>query len=118
MSRVKRGTKGARRRKAVMKKASGFRGARSKLMRTAMEAVDKAEQNAYKHRKTKKRDFRQLWNIRIGAAANENGLSYSKFIHYLKKSNIDLDRKVLADLAINHPKDFTAIATEAKKVAN
>lgn len=117
MPRVKGGVKGARRRNAVMKKASGYRGGRSKLMRTAMEAVDKAEQYAYVHRKTKKREFRQLWNIRIGAAAKENGISYSRFISSLKTAGVELDRKILADLAVHHPKDFKAIVEEVRKVA-
>lgn len=117
MPRVKRGTKGARRRKSVMKKASGYRGGRSKLMRTAMEAVDKAEQYAYAHRKTKKREYRQLWNTRISAAAKSNDFSYSKLMAALKKSGVELNRKMLSELAIHHPKDFTAIVEEAKKVA-
>lgn len=117
MPRVKRGVKGARRRKAIMKKASGYRGGRSKLMRTAAEAVDKGEQYAYAHRKTKKREFRQLWNTRISAAAKENDISYSKLIFALKKASVELDRKILSELAINHPKDFTAIVEEAKKAA-
>lgn len=115
MPRVKRGVKGAKRRKAIMKKASGYRGGRSKLMRTASEAVDKAEQYAYAHRKTKKREYRQLWNTRISAAAKENGTSYSKFISSLKNAGVELDRKILADIAIHHPKDFAAIVKEANK---
>lgn len=117
MPRAKGGPRGTRRRKSIMKKAKGYRGGRSKLKRTAMEAVDKGEQYAYAHRKTKKREFRQLWNVRIGIAAKEGGLSYSRFIASLKKAGIELDRKVLADLAVNHPKDFAAIVEEAKKVA-
>lgn len=117
MPRVRRGPRGTRRRKAVMKKASGYRGGRSKLMKTAMEAVDKGQQYAYRHRKTKKREFRQLWNIRIGIAAKENGFSYSRLISSLKKAGIELDRKILADLAVNHPKDFSAIVNEVKKAA-
>ena len=117
MPRVKRGPRGARRRKDVMKKASGYRGGRSKLIRTAMEAVDNADLYAYRHRKEKKREYRQLWNIRIGAAAKENGTSYSRLINMLKKSDVELDRKILADLAVNHPKDFATIVEEVKKVA-
>jgi large subunit ribosomal protein L20 len=117
MPRVKRGVKGARRRKAVLKKASGYRGGRSKLMRTASEAVDKGEQYAYAHRKTKKREYRQLWNTRIGAAAKENGTSYSRFIASLKSAGVELDRKILADLAVYHPKDFSAIVSEVNKPA-
>lgn len=117
MPRVKRGVRGARRRKDVMKKASGYRGGRSKLMRTAMEAVDKAEQHAYKHRRTKKREFRKLWSVRIGIASKQEGMSYSKFMGALKKANIELDRKILADLAVHNPSDFAAIVHEAKSIA-
>ena len=117
MPRVKRGTRGASRRNDVMKKASGYRGGRSKLMRTAMEAVDKANQYAYRHRRTKKREYRQLWNARISAAVKEQDFSYSKFISALKKSGIDLNRKMLSEMAIHHLKDFTALVEEAKKVA-
>lgn len=113
MPRAKGGVKGTRRRKSILKKAKGYRGAKSKLMRSAMEAVDKAEQYAYRHRKTKKREYRQLWNIRIGVAAKENGTSYSRLISGLKKAGISLDRKILSELAVNHPKDFTAIVKAA-----
>lgn len=114
MPRAKRGFKGNRRHKKVLKQASGYYGGRSKLYRTAQEAVDKALNYAYDDRKLKKRNFRALWQIRISAAAKENGLSYSKFIFGLKKANVGLDRKTLAELAVNHPQDFAKIVEIAK----
>ena len=111
--RVKRGYKARRRRKKVLKLAKGFRGGRSKLYRTAADAVDKALMYAYRDRKVKKRDFRKLWIARINAAARLNNLSYSKFMHGLKLASIDLDRKVLADLAISDPSGFAQLATTA-----
>ncbi len=111
--RIKRGNKARRRRKKVLKLAKGFRGGRSKLFRTAADAVDKALKYAYRDRKVRKRDFRKLWIIRINAAARMNDLSYSKFIHGLKLANIDLDRKVLAELAISDPAAFSQIAAQA-----
>ena len=111
--RVKRGYKAKNRRKKILKLAKGFRGGRSKLFRTAADAVDKALVYAYRDRKAKKRDFRKLWIARINAASRMNGLSYSKFIHGLKRANIELDRKVLAELAISDPAAFTKIAETA-----
>ena len=111
--RVKRGYKARRRRKKVLKLAKGFRGGRSKLYRTAADAVDKALMYAYRDRKVKKRDFRKLWIARINAAARLNNLSYSKFMHGLKLASIDLDRKVIADLAISDPSGFAQLATTA-----
>lgn len=111
--RVKRGYKAKNRRKKILKLAKGFRGGRSKLFRTAADAVDKALSYAYRDRKAKKRDFRKLWIARINAAARMNGLSYSKFIHGLKLANIELDRKVLAELAISDPEGFSKIAETA-----
>ncbi|ETR74320.1 MAG: 50S ribosomal protein L20 [Candidatus Magnetoglobus multicellularis str. Araruama] len=113
--RIKRGYKARRRRKKVLKLAKGYRGARSKQFRTATDTVDKALSYAYRDRKQRKRNFRRLWIIRINAAARMNSLSYSKFMHGLKKSNIDLDRKVLAELAISDPQAFTRIATVASE---
>lgn len=113
--RIKRGYKARRRRKKVLKLAKGFRGGHSKLFRTAADAVDKALMYAYRDRRVRKRDFRQLWIVRINAAARMNDLSYSKFMHGLKKAGIELDRKVLADLAISDPAGFTHIATLASK---
>ena len=108
--RVKRGFKARRRRKKVLKLAKGYRGGRSKLYRTAADAVDKALMYAYRDRKARKRDFRQLWIARINAAARINNLSYSNFIHGLKLADIELDRKVLAELAISDPAGFARIA--------
>ncbi|PIE75353.1 MAG: 50S ribosomal protein L20 [Deltaproteobacteria bacterium] len=112
--RVKRGFKARRRRQKVLKLAKGFRGGRGKLFRTAKNAVDKALTYAYRDRRRKKRDFRRLWNIRINAASRLNGLNYSKLIHGLKKSEIELDRKILADLAIYDPAAFSAVARKAE----
>ncbi len=114
MSRVKRGFKARRRRNKILKRAKGFIGARSKLFRTATEAVDRALAYAYTGRKLKKRDFRRLWIARINAAARINGLSYSRMINGLKKAAIGLDRKVLADIAVSDPKGFASVATAAK----
>jgi len=108
--RVKRGYKARRRRKKVLKLAKGFRGGRSKLYRTAADAVDKALMYAYRDRRARKRDFRRLWISRINAAARMNNLSYSKFIHGLKLANIQLDRKVLAELAVSDPSGFAQLA--------
>ncbi len=111
--RVKRGYKARRRRQKVLKLAKGFRGGRSKLYRTAADAVDKALMYAYRDRKVKKREFRKLWIARINAAARLNNISYSKLMHGLKLANIELDRKVLADLAISDPPGFAQLATTA-----
>jgi large subunit ribosomal protein L20 len=108
--RVKRGFKARRRRNKVLKLARGYRAGRSKLFRTAADALDKALMYAYRDRRVRKRDFRRLWIARINAAARMNNLSYSKFMHGLKLSNIQLDRKVLADLAISDPSGFSKIA--------
>lgn len=108
--RVKRGFKARRRRNKVLKLARGYRAGRSKLFRTAADALDKALMYAYRDRRVRKRDFRRLWIARINAAARMNNLSYSKFMHGLKLSNVQLDRKVLADLAISDPSGFSKIA--------
>ncbi|MBW1759154.1 MAG: 50S ribosomal protein L20 [Deltaproteobacteria bacterium] len=113
--RVKRGIKARRRRNKVLKLAKGFRGGRSKLFRTAADAVDKALMYAYRDRRVRKRDFRRLWIARINAAARMNNLSYSKFIHGLKLADIEIDRKVMAELAISDPSGFTRIATLASQ---
>jgi large subunit ribosomal protein L20 len=115
--RVKRGFKARKRRKKVLKLAKGYRGGRSKLFRTAADAVDKALMYAYRDRRVRKRDFRQLWITRINAAARMNDLSYSKFIHGLKLANVEIDRKVLADLAISDPAGFSKIAELAAQKA-
>lgn len=109
MPRVTRGFKARRRRKKVLKLAKGFVGGRNNLYRTATEAVDRALCYAYRDRRARKRDFRRLWIVRIGAAAKENGTTYSKLIGGLKKANIELDRKVLAHMAIMDPGGFTQI---------
>lgn len=114
MPRVKRGFKARRRRNKVLKAAKGYYGGRSKLIRTATEAVEKGLDYAFRHRRAKKRDFRGLWNIRISAAAKECGTSYSKLICSLKKAGIALDRKILADIAVHHPKDFAALVASTK----
>lgn len=114
MPRVKRGFKARQRRNKVLNLAKGYRGARSKLFRSATEAVDRALNYAFRDRRVKKRDFRALWITRINAAARLNGLTYSRLIHGLKKADVQIDRKVLADLAVSDPKGFTEIATVAK----
>lgn len=111
--RIKRGFKARRRRKKVLALAKGFRGGRSKLFRTAADSVDKALMYAYRDRRQRKRDFRRLWIARINAAARMNDVSYSKFIHGLKKAGVELDRKVLAELAVSDPSAFAQIATLA-----
>ena len=108
--RVKRGFKARRRRKKVLKLAKGFRGGRSKLFRAAADAVDKALMYAYRDRRTKKRDFRKLWIARINAGARMNDLTYSRLIHGLKQANIELDRKVLAEMAVSDPEGFSQVA--------
>jgi large subunit ribosomal protein L20 len=111
--RVKRGFKARRRRKKVLKLARGFRGGHSKLFRTAADTVDRALMYAYRDRRVRKRDFRTLWIARINAAARMNNLSYSKFIHGLKTAGVELDRKVLAELAVSDPTGFSRIAAVA-----
>ncbi|MBF0464623.1 MAG: 50S ribosomal protein L20 [Nitrospirae bacterium] len=114
MPRAKGGFKTRRRRKKLLDKARGYYGGRSKLYRVACEAVDHALTHAYTDRKLKKREFRALWIIRINAAVRAIGLTYSKFIAGLKKANIELDRKVLADLALNDIARFNEIAESVK----
>ncbi|MCK9296650.1 MAG: 50S ribosomal protein L20 [Desulfobulbaceae bacterium] len=110
MPRVTRGFKARRRRNRVLNLAKGFRGARHRLYRTAAEAVDHALTYAYRDRRAKKRDFRRLWIVRIGAGAEQNGTSYSRLVGGLKKANVELDRKVLSNLAILDPNAFSAVA--------
>ena len=114
MPRVKRGFKARRRRNKVLKLAKGFRGARSKLFRSATEAVDRSLSYGYRDRKMKKRDFRALWIARINAASRDNGLSYSRLVYGLKQAEVGLDRKVLAELAVTDPSGFTAVVEKAK----
>lgn len=114
MPRVKRGVTAHARHKKVMDKAKGYYGARRKVFRIAKQAVTKAGQYAYRDRRQKKRQFRVLWIARINAAARENGLSYSRMIDGLNKANIEVDRKVLADLAVFDAAAFSALAAQAK----
>jgi large subunit ribosomal protein L20 len=111
---VKRGVPGSKRRKRVLKRAKGYFGARSKLYSVATEAVDKAEKYAYRDRRQRKREFRGLWIARINAAARQNGVSYSRLMAGLKAANVEVDRKVLAQLALEDPQGFTALAEKAK----
>lgn len=114
MPRAKGGFKTRRRRKRVLEKAKGYYGSKSRLYRIATEAVDKALQYAYKDRKVKKREFRALWNVRINAAARALGLSYSQLMSRLKKANIILNRKALADMAYNDPSAFSQLVEKVK----
>ena len=114
MARVKRGVTAKTRHKKVLSKAKGYYGARSKLYKTAKQAVIKAGQYAYRDRRQRKRQFRQLWITRINAAARMHGLSYSRLINGLHKAEIEVDRKVLADIAVHDPEGFGAIAAAAK----
>ena len=114
MPRAKRGNKRLERRKKILKLAKGYRGTKSKLYRSAKESVERGLNFAYTGRKLKKRDFRSLWIVRIGAAARLNGLNYSQFMHGLKLAGIELDRKVLADLAANQPDAFKEVAAQVK----
>ncbi|TVU70629.1 MULTISPECIES: 50S ribosomal protein L20 [Cobetia] len=114
MSRVKRGVVARRRHKKIMKQAKGYYGARSRVFRVAKQAVIKAGQYAYRDRRVRKRQFRALWIARINAAARINGMSYSRFIAGLKKANIEIDRKVLADIAVHEKAAFAAIVEKAK----
>ena len=117
MPRVKRGVTARARHKKVLALAKGFRGRRKNVFRIAKQAVMKAGQYAYRDRRTKKRVFRQLWIARINAASRSMGLTYSKFIAGIKKASIEIDRKVLADLAVHEPDAFGAIVAQAKAAA-
>ena len=114
MSRVKRGFKARRRRKKVLDRAKGFRGARNSLFRTAIHVTRRADVFAYRDRRVKKREFRRLWIARINAAARAQGLRYSELIHGLKKKGIELDRSVMAEIAINDEAAFSNLVAEAK----
>ena len=113
--RVKRGVANKNKHKKVFKLTKGFRGSLSKVFRASNQAMMRALRYAYKHRRTKKRDFRSLWIQRINAAARLEGLSYSQLMHGLKKSNIDVNRKVLADLAVNDANAFKSLVASAKQ---
>src|SRR5258705_3742677 len=114
MPRAKRGNKRFERRKKILKLAKGYRGTKSKLYRSAKESVERGLNFAYTGRKLKKRDFRSLWIVRIGAAARLNGLNYSQFMDGQKLAGIELDRKILADFAAKQPHAFTRLGTQAE----
>ncbi|MSR84144.1 MAG: 50S ribosomal protein L20 [Candidatus Latescibacteria bacterium] len=114
MPRVKHGVATKKRKKKLLKQARGFWGAKSRLYRTAQEAVNRAKVYAYRDRRNRKRDMRSLWIMRINAAAHLHGLSYSRMIHGLSKAGIEINRKLLADLAVQEPVAFGAIAEKAK----
>lgn len=114
MARVKRGVTVKARHKKILGKAKGYYGARSKLFKTAKQAVIKAGQYAYRDRRQRKRQFRALWITRINAAARMHGLSYSRLINGMNRAELDIDRKVLADIAVRDPEAFGAIAAQAK----
>ena len=115
MARVSSAVASRRRRKKILKQAKGYRGARSKLLRSARLSVERAQRYAYRDRRTRKRQFRSLWITRINAAARMNGLSYSRFMDGLKKAGVQLDRKILADLAVADPGAFARIAELARQ---
>jgi len=114
MARVTRGSKHTQKRKKVLKQAKGYYGRKSKAYTIAKEAVERSQQFAYRDRRQKKRNFRSLWIVRINAAARLNGLSYNRFMSGLKQSGIDLNRKMLADLAVHDPAGFSALAETAR----
>jgi large subunit ribosomal protein L20 len=113
--RIKRSVNALKKRRAILKQAKGYRGAKSKLYRVAREAVMKSGQYAYIGRRQKKRNFRSLWITRINAACRLNDISYSNFMHGLKVNNVTLNRKVLADMAVNDPQGFASLVVTAKK---
>lgn len=117
MARVKSGFVSHRRMRKVLKRAKGYRGAKSKLYRTAAESVMRAGQYAYRDRRVRKREFRSLWIVRVNAAARANGISYRDFIAGLKKANIALDRKILAEIAVSDAATFTKLVELAKEKA-
>jgi large subunit ribosomal protein L20 len=114
MPRVKRGTKRRQKRKKILQRASGYFLTKSKLYRSAKESVERGLKFGYAGRRQKKRQYRSLWIIRIGAASRQHGLSYSQFINGLRKSGVELDRKILADLAVSDPAGFKSLAEQAK----
>ena len=115
MARVKRGTKRRTRRKKILKRAKGYFLTKSKLYQSAQEAVERALRYAYRDRHNRKREFRKLWIQRIGAAARSNGLSYSQLMHGLKAAGVEIDRKVLADIAVKDAAGFTQLVEQAKQ---
>ena len=114
MPRVKNSVATKKRKNKVLKQTRGFWGARSRLFRTAREALDRAQRYAYRDRRNRKRDFRRLWILRINAAARLNGLSYSQFINGLSQAGIEVNRKILADIAVRDPQTFSIVAEQAK----
>ncbi len=114
MPRVKRSVTAKKKRRKIFKLAKGYFGARSRLLRTATEAVDRAMKYAYRDRRVRKRDFRKLWIARISAAARMNGISYSRLIYGMKKACVEIDRKVLSDIAIHDPQGFSKVVGLAK----
>ena len=114
MARIKRGVTSQRRHKKVLQRAEGYRGTRNRLFKRANEAVMRAGQYAYRDRRTRRRDFRKLWIIRINAASREHGLPYNQFIHGLNTAGVTVDRKILADLAVNDPAAFAEYVSIAK----
>ncbi len=117
MPRVKRGTAAHKRKKRILRSAKGYYGGRSRLVKTAREAIHRGWHYAYRDRRQRKRQFHRLWIVRINAAAREHGLSYSRFMHGLKTAGVEIDRKVLADLAISDPRAFSELAELAKSQA-
>ena len=117
MSRVKRGVAAKKHRKRILKEAKGNYGARGRLLKSAREAVERGWKYAYRDRKRRKRDFRRLWIVRINAAAREHGISYSRLIHGLEVAGVEVDRKILAELAVKDPKAFGDLAALAKSQA-
>ena len=115
MPRVKRGTKRRAKRNKILKHTKGFFLTKSKLYRSAKEAMNRSLRYSYRDRRTRKRDYRTLWIQRIGAAARNNGISYSQFMHGLKVAGVDLDRKILADMAVREPEGFSALVAQAKQ---
>ena len=115
MSRVKRSVHARKKRRATLERTKGYRGQASKSYKRAKEALLKADSYAYRDRRNKKRDFRRLWIIRINAAARQEGMSYSQFMHGLKQAGIEVDRKVLADIAVRDPETFRRFADKARE---
>ena len=115
MPRVKRGTKRHQRRIKILKRARGYRLTKSKLHRSAREAVQRALRFSYRDRRTRKRDFRRLWIVRVGAAARKHDLSYNQFLHGLKRAGVQLDRKILADIAVRDQAGFASLVEQAKQ---
>ncbi len=115
MSRVKRGTHARKKRRATLERAKGYRGDRSKSYKRAKEALLKADSYAYRDRRNRKRDFRRLWITRINAAARREGMTYGEFMHGMRVAEVELDRKVLADIAVNDPDTFRRFAERARE---